>query len=229
MVAPVVYARLHAMRSFEFQDWRAAKDQNERRFFSSLFWRLARACRFCSVLIMGQRATVRSCERECADDGHCVRGVLPGALLIYFALKHNFLEYGAQRNLVYALSATFLALLYLAFVRRVSGWLEPVLPPEATASILLFVLIFLFEPLERVIGPALHRRFQERVGRLQQLSTELADRRRGMEILRIWSRLRSGGFERSLDWAWCGFRCRAMRRWRRWNLRVVWGMWRDCR
>ena len=102
-----------------------------------------------------------------------VAGALPGAVLIYFALKHNFLEYGAQRNLVYALSATFLALLYLAFVHRISGWLEPTLPPEATASVLLFVLIFLFEPLERVIGPALHRRFQERVGRLQQLSTEL--------------------------------------------------------
>ncbi len=55
-----------------------------------------------------------------------IGAILPGALLIYFALKHNFLDYGAQRNLVYALSATFLALLYLAFVRRVSGWLEPV-------------------------------------------------------------------------------------------------------
>jgi signal transduction histidine kinase len=100
-------------------------------------------------------------------------GVLPGAVLVYYALKHNFLEYGAQRNLVYALSATFLALLYLAFVRRISGWLEPVLPPETTVSILLFVLIFLFEPLERVIGPALHRRFHERIGRLQQLMAEL--------------------------------------------------------
>ena len=84
-------------------------------------------------------------------------GILPGVLLIYFLLRHNFLEYGAQRNLVYALSATFLALLYLALVRRVGTWLEPVLPPEATASFLLFVLIFLFEPLERVIGPVLHR------------------------------------------------------------------------
>ncbi len=111
--------------------------------------------------------------------------VLPGALLIYFALKHNFLDYGAQRNLVYALSATFLALLYLAFVRRISGWLEPVLPPEATASVLLFVLIFLFEPLERVIGPALHRRFQERVGRLQQLSTELQTEARNGNIAEL--------------------------------------------
>jgi signal transduction histidine kinase len=112
-------------------------------------------------------------------------GVLPGALLIYYALKHNFLDYGAQRNLVYALSATFLALLYLAFVRRISGWLEPVLPPEATAGVLLFVLIFLFEPLERVIGPALHRRFQERVGRLQQLSTELQTEARNGNIAEL--------------------------------------------
>ena len=111
--------------------------------------------------------------------------VFPGVLLIYFALRHNFLDYGAQRNLVYALSATFLALLYLAFVRRVSGWLEPALPPEATASILLFVLIFLFEPLERVIGPALHRRFQERVGRLQQLSTELQTEARNGNIAEL--------------------------------------------
>ena len=100
-------------------------------------------------------------------------GILPGALLIYFALRHNFLEYGAQRNLVYALSATFLALLYLALVRRVGTWLEPVLPPEATASFLLFVLIFLFEPLERVIGPVLHRAMRERMSRVQRLSVEL--------------------------------------------------------
>jgi signal transduction histidine kinase len=100
-------------------------------------------------------------------------GILPGVLLIYYALRHNFLEYGAQRNLVYALSATFLALLYLALVRRVSVWLEPVLPPEATASFLLFVLIFLFEPLERVIGPVLHRRMRERMSRVQRLTVDL--------------------------------------------------------
>ena len=99
--------------------------------------------------------------------------ILPGVLLLYFAVRHNFLEYGAQRNLVYALSATFLALLYLALVRRVGTWLEPVLPPEATASFLLFVLIFLFEPLERVIGPVLHRRMRERMSRVQRLSVEL--------------------------------------------------------
>lgn len=115
-------------------------------------------------------------------------GVLPGAVFIYFALKHNFLEYGAQRNLVYALSATFLALLYFALVRRVSGWLEPVLPPEATAAILIFVLIFLFEPLERLIGPALHRRFHERFGRLQALAAELQEQARHGDVAKLLAR-----------------------------------------
>lgn len=112
-------------------------------------------------------------------------GVLPGAVLIYFALKHNFLEYGAQRNLVYALAATFLAVLYLALVRRVSGWLEPVLPREATAAILLFVLIFLFEPLERAIGPTLHRAFSERMAHVQRVSVEIQQEARQGDVARL--------------------------------------------
>jgi len=116
-----------------------------------------------------------------------VAGVLPGAVLIYYMLKHNFLDFGAQRNLVYALSATVLALLYLSLVRRVSGWLEPVLPPEATASILLFVLIFLFEPLERAIGPILYRRFRERMSGLQNLTLDLQQEARHGDLARLIS------------------------------------------
>jgi signal transduction histidine kinase len=168
---------------FEFQDWRAAKNKNDRALFLSLFC-VSLALTILLGLDKGGLAAVSFRGEVLTTVIVCV-AVLPGALLIYFALKHNFLEYGAQRNLVYALSATFLALLYLAFVRRISGWLEPVLPPEATASILLFVLIFLFEPLERVIGPALHRRFQERVGRLQQLSTELQTEARNGSIAEL--------------------------------------------
>jgi signal transduction histidine kinase len=114
-----------------------------------------------------------------------IAGVFPGALLIYYALNRNFLEYGAQRNLVYALSATVLALLYLGLVHRISGWLAPVFPPEATASVLLFVLIFLFEPLERAIGPTLHRRFYERLGRLQGLTLDLQQEARHGELARL--------------------------------------------
>ena len=109
-------------------------------------------------------------------------GLLPGALVIYYALKHNFLDFGAQRNLVYALSATLLALLYLALVHRISGWLAPAFPPEATASVLLFVLIFLFEPVERAIGPALHRTFRERMDRWQRLAVELQEQARHGDV-----------------------------------------------
>jgi signal transduction histidine kinase len=88
---------------------------------------------------------------------------------------------------MYALPVTFLALLYLALVRRVSGWLEPVAPPEATAAVLLFSLIFLFEPLERVIGPALHRRFQEGLGGVQRLTVELQQEARHGNVAHLVS------------------------------------------
>src|SRR5208282_6428175 len=104
---------------------------------------------------------------------------------IYYALKHNFLEFGAQRNLVYALSATLLALLFLALVHRISGWLAPVFPPEATASVLLFVLIFLFEPLERAIGPVLHRQLAERMDRVQRLTSQLQQEARQGKVAHL--------------------------------------------
>lgn len=161
---------------FEYAIARRSTDRIERRFFSSLcglsiliLIPLALREGFASIRPLEGDATLTVLECLC---------VLPGALLIYYALRHNFLEFGAQRNLVYALSASFLALLYLAFVRRLSGWLEPVLPPEATAAILLFALVFLFEPLERAIGPALERRFRERVGRVQKLAGDLQEQAR---------------------------------------------------
>jgi len=83
--------------------------------------------------------------------------ILPFSVLIFLVYRHNFLQIGRQKNLLYAISATFLALLYLSLVRRLSLRLEPVLPPEATASILLFVLVIFIEPLQRALG----RRLQE--------------------------------------------------------------------
>ena len=164
---------------------RHSKDAIERRFFTLLC--IVSGLIFVPLVLRNGFATLPPMQGDGTWTALVIFCVFPGLLLGYFALRHNFLEYGAQRNLVYALSATFLALLYLAFVRRISGWLEPTLPPEATASILLFTLIFLFEPLERVIGPALHRRFQERMGHLQQLLTEIqAEARNGdLDELRV--------------------------------------------
>ncbi|MGB8838368.1 MAG: hypothetical protein WCC67_16595, partial [Candidatus Acidiferrales bacterium] len=134
----------------ELRDWRKATDSVERRMFQCLFV----VSGLLAVLLVLLRifGAVSASRTDVILTATISAGILPGVVLVYFFLRHNFLEYGAQRNLVYALSATFLALLYLALVRRVGTWLEPVLPPEATASFLLFVLIFLFEPLERVIG-----------------------------------------------------------------------------
>lgn len=152
----------------------SARDATERSLFIWLC--VASLIVAAAVLTLGPAAGI---PPEVAP---AIAGVLPGAVLIRYSLRHNFLEYGAQRNLVYALSATVLALLYLALVHRISGWLAPVFPPEATASVLLFVLVFLFEPLERVIGPALHRTFRERVDRWQRLAIELQEEARHGDV-----------------------------------------------
>ena len=57
--------------------------------------------------------------------------IVPFTVLIDLVYRRNFLQIGRQKNLLYAVSATFLALLYLSLVRRLGLWLEPLLPPEA--------------------------------------------------------------------------------------------------
>jgi signal transduction histidine kinase len=96
--------------------------------------------------------------------------ILPFSVLIFLVYRHNFLQIGRQKNLLYAISATFLALLYLSLVRRLSLRLEPVLPPEATASILLFLLVIFIEPLQRALG----RRLQETAQKEMELAHRLA-------------------------------------------------------
>ena len=104
----------------------------------------------------------------------------PSAILIYLVHRFNFLQIGRQKNLVYAVSATFLALLYLSLVRRVSVWLEPLLPPEASASILLFVLVIFIEPLQRVLGRRLEETAHKEMDRVQRLTAEIQqEARRG--------------------------------------------------
>jgi signal transduction histidine kinase len=99
--------------------------------------------------------------------------IVPSALLIYLVLRYNFLQIGRQTNLVYAVSATFLALLYLSLVRRVSVWLEPVLPPEASASILLFLLVIFIEPLQRFLGRSLRETAHREMDRVQRVTAEV--------------------------------------------------------
>jgi signal transduction histidine kinase len=172
-----------ACAAIEFVAARSSRDSDERGFFRSLG--AVSLLIFLSLAIGEGTATFLLLVGERAAVAALVVGVLPGALLLYYAVRRNFLEYGAQRNLMYALPATFLALLYLALVRRVSGWLEPVLPPEATASVLLFVLIFLFEPLERAIGPVLHRQLSQRMNRVQRLTSQLQQEARQGKVAHL--------------------------------------------
>jgi signal transduction histidine kinase len=113
--------------------------------------------------------------------------LVPSSLLGYLVLRFNFLEIGGQRNLVYAVSAAFLALLYLSVVRRVETWLEPTLPPEATGAILLFVLVVFFEPLQRFTGRALRRTVRQEVDRLQRLTAEIQQEARRGNLSRLLS------------------------------------------
>src|SRR5712692_238159 len=99
--------------------------------------------------------------------------ILPFAALIYLVWRHNFLQIGRQKNLLYAVLATFFALLYLSLVRRVGTWLEPLLPPEASASILLFVLVIFIEPLQRVLGRGLQETAHREMDRVQRLTAEI--------------------------------------------------------
>ena len=81
----------------------------------------------------------------------------PLVALIRNVQRFNFLQIGRQRNLIFAVFAAFVALLYFSLIRRVSLWLEPYVPPEATAAILLFLPVVLFEPLQRLVGRILRR------------------------------------------------------------------------
>lgn len=171
---------------FEVRAWRATDDLSFKRLHAAL-----------GGLFAGLAALVFYAYGLGALDGPVtilnlgtamvVAGLLPGAILGYSTLRYNFLQIGMQRNLVYAVSAAFLALLYLALVRRLGAWFEAVLPPEATAAILLFLLVIFFEPLERVIGRTLYRTFQQRMDRVQRLLLELQAEAQNGDVLRLTS------------------------------------------
>jgi len=99
--------------------------------------------------------------------------VFPMAALVYLVQRHNFLHIGRQKNLLYAVSVTSFALLYLAMVRRLSEWFAPVLPPEATAAILLFVLVIFFEPLQRVLSRRLGETARKEMNLVNRLGNQI--------------------------------------------------------
>lgn len=108
--------------------------------------------------------------------------VLPGAVMTYFVIRRRLVAFGVQRHLVVTVTIAFLGLLYLTLARRLSVWLEPYLPPEATVSILLFVLVIFFEPLQRRVGNLLQHTFRREAEKLQRLTAEIQQVARAGEL-----------------------------------------------
>ncbi len=118
--------------------------------------------------------------REVLATSLALLGLLPFLALIYFVQRHNFLNIGRQKNLLYAVSATFVALLYLALVRRVSEWIAPALPPEATAAVLLFALVVFIEPLQRLLSRRLEETARKEMDLVNRLGNQIqAEARKG--------------------------------------------------
>jgi len=158
--------------TWEFRFYRSAPDKPQRYFHEFLTFVFLFAL-VGIVTLHVAHVSLPVAGREGLGVALSLIPVVPFVALIYLVTRHNFLQIGRQKNLVYAVSATFLALLYLSLVRRVSGWLEPVLPPEASASILLFVLVIFIEPLQRLLGRTLQETAQREMDRVQRLTAEI--------------------------------------------------------
>jgi len=172
--------------------WRFAKgapDEQQKSFHRSLLYDLALVAAWVIVIHFASWRWGR------VEDSTVI---IYSTLVVCFALaplvalirnvqRFNFLQIGRQQNLIYAVFTTFLALLYLSFVRRISQWMEPYLPPEATAGILLFVPVVFFEPLQRLMKRVLRRTAQTEVDRAQRMMGPI------LEVARLGNLERLGG------------------------------------
>jgi len=154
--------------------WRfvtAAPDKEQKSFHDSVRFELAWVAVWILALHFGFSRLRSFSDQNAAIVTTMVAcfALAPLAALIRNVQQFNFLQIGRQQNLVYAVSTTFLALLYLSFVRRISQWMEPYLPPEATAALLLFLPVVFFEPLQRLMKRVLRRTAQTEVDRAQRL------------------------------------------------------------
>jgi signal transduction histidine kinase len=109
--------------------------------------------------------------------GLMLAGILPSGLMGYSIFRYNFLDLRVQRNFIYSVAAIFGSLIYLNFMRRVSGWLEvhDVLPAVVTEAVMIFVLVVLVEPLKRLISRALHQQFVSEFEKVQKLALEIEE------------------------------------------------------
>src|SRR5689334_11378512 len=156
---------------WQWQFRKAAPDAEQKSFHRSLRTNLALIAIWMGLLHfvfprMG-RVTEQNAEIYITIVG--LFALAPLVALIRNVQRFNFLQIGRQRNLIFAVFAAFVALLYFSLIRRVSLWLDPYLPPEATAAILLFLPVVLFEPLQRLVGRLLRRTAHAELDRTQRM------------------------------------------------------------
>lgn len=163
-------AGLFIAAGWQWRFVRAAPDDQQRSFHRTLCYDLVAVGIGISVLhLLARRGTFG--EESVTLYSMLLTGfvLIPLVGLIQRVQRFNFLQIGRQRNLIYAVFATFLALLYLGLIRRTSQWMEPYLPPEATAALLLFLPVVFFEPLQRLMKRALRRTAQTELDRAQRM------------------------------------------------------------
>jgi signal transduction histidine kinase len=156
---------------------KVAPDQPQKEFHQSLQWNF---CWLAAWIVIAHQTALHF--RGPSN----LEGAFLGTLLLFFAVrplislirnvqKFNFLQIGRQRNLLYAVFAAFLGLLYLSLIRRVSLWCAPYLPPESTAALLLFLPVAFFEPLQRFVGRMLRRTAQTEMDRAQRMMAPIQE------------------------------------------------------
>jgi signal transduction histidine kinase len=178
-----IYAALAVCGGLEVQFARHAAEKPESRFHRFLSGLLVAVA--IGLFQLHTYPSWSASRQEAIGTALALLPILPLTVLIYFVHSHNFLQIGRQKNLLYAVSATFVALLYLSLVRRVSVWLEPSLPPEASASILLFVLVVFIEPLQRTLGRMLRETAQRELEIVQRVAQEILDEAKHGDLPRL--------------------------------------------
>jgi hypothetical protein len=69
--------------------------------------------------------------------------IVPGGLVAFSIFRYNLLDLRVQRNVIYSVAAIFGLLLYINFMRRLSGLLEGhgILPSAVTEAVMIFLLV----------------------------------------------------------------------------------------
>ena len=101
--------------------------------------------------------------------------VIPGILLGQAILRYNFLELRVQRSVIYSAVAVFALLIYIDFIRRLSGYLDDraILPAAVTEALMIFVMVVFLEPVKKRIDRVLQAAFRSEIDRVQKLATEI--------------------------------------------------------